>query len=116
MANLALYSQNPNGTTWADPSDPNYVVRFKTTQAPKSIGGHATKNVVHEIITNGTNPVPVGDGVVMDAVSARIRLSGALESRAVVAKMLRDTAATLESWDTENVFVGFQPATPPSRT
>lgn len=114
---LQLYSRQPNGETWADPSDPDYTVRFKTTSAPKSLDGNRTTNYLTEIIVNDVHDVEIGNKVTADALSVRIRTSGAIESVSQLKQMVEDAATQLvNSWLSENVLTGFPVATPPIRT
>lgn len=78
VSTLKLYSQQPNGVTYADPAKPGMTVRFKTTSAPKMLDGQRTTNYVTEIVANDTNDVTLGSKTVPDALSIRIRVSGAV--------------------------------------
>lgn len=113
---LKLFSQQPNGTVWADSSDPNYTVRFKTSSAPKILDGQRTMNHVTEIIVNDTSNVTIGAKVVPDALSVRVRASGSTEAQPDLAQALRDVAAQLDTWIGEDVLLGFAPGTAPERT
>lgn len=113
---LQLYSQQPNGVTYCDPSDPDMIVRFKTTSAPKVIDGQRVINYITEITANDNYSVTIGDKVVVDALSARIRTSGSLHSKERLVQLLLDLAGKVAAWETENVFLGFNPVTPPVNT
>lgn len=116
IRHLKLYSQQTNGTVWADNLDPSYTVRFKTTSNPKILDGQRTNNYVSEIIVNDLNDVTVGAKVVPDAVSVRLRASGSSESVPQISQILRDLASQLDTWTNEDVLLGFQPSTAPIRT
>lgn len=119
MANrqLKLYSRQPNGETWADPIQPNYTIRFKTTTTPKSLDGNRTTNYMTEIIMNDVHNVTIGDQVTADALSVRIRTSGAIESIDQLKNMLKDSCEQLvAAWLEEDVLTGFPVDTPPYRT
>lgn len=111
--NLQLYSQQPNGVTYADSSDPDFTVRFKTTTSGKSLNGVQTTNYATEIIANDSHPVSINGVAAVDALSVRIRASGSIQSMSRLADILSGLAAKVPSWSSENVFVGFQPTTPP---
>lgn len=105
---LKLYSQQTNGNTWADPSDPDYTVRFKTNASPKSIDGQRTTNYMTEIIVNDNYPVSVGGKDVVDALSVRIRTSGAIESISQLNAMVDDVVSQLKAvWLADDVLSGF---------
>jgi len=112
-ANLQKLRNLPDGTIYADPNDPDYTVRFKTTSAPKSLNGLKTTNYICEIIVNDSNTVTIGSTDVVDPVSVRVRCSGALESHSRLAAILGNVAAKLSTWAGENVLIGFDPSTPP---
>lgn len=113
---LQLFSQQPNGVTYCDPLNPNFVVRFKTTSSQKVIDGKKAQNYITEITANDINLIQVGDSVVSDALSVRSRTSGSLQSIPRLKQMLLDMAANLDAWGDENVFIGFKPTTPPINT
>lgn len=113
---LKLYSQQPNGVTFSDPTDPDYTIRFKTNASPKIINGLRTTNYVHELIINEVAAVSgLGDGSSTEALSVRLRTSGSLESIPALKAMVSDLAAQLDQWLTEDILVGFPPATAPVR-
>ena len=113
---LQLFSQQPNGVTFCDPSKPDYQVRFKTTSSQKVIDGKKAQNYITEIAANDINPISVGDAVVNDALSVRLRTSGSLQSVPRLKQMLLDLAAKLDTWGDENVLIGFKPTTLPINT
>lgn len=101
------------GLTYAAPSEPDFTVRFKTNVSSKVLGGSQVQNYMTEIIVNDLNPVTVGSGTVNDPISVRLKTSGALESRVRIAEVLTELAAKITTWESENVFIGFEPTTPP---
>lgn len=113
---LKLHSQQGNGVTFVDPLDPDYSVRTKTTSNTKMLDGQRTVNYVTEVIINDTYNVTIGDKVVPDALSIRIRVSGSLESHSRLKQMLSDGMVTLGAWKDEDVLLGFTPVTLPNNT
>lgn len=113
---LKLYSQQNNGSTYADPLDPNMTVRFKTTSTSKNLDGQKTTNYLTEIISNDIFNITIGTKDVQDTLSVRIRVSGSVQSQARLGQMLSDLVAKIPSWIQEDVLVGFQPITPPINT
>lgn len=101
------------GVTFSAPSDPELSVRFKTNVSTKSIGGVTLQNYLNEIIINDLNLVTVGANSANDPISIRLRTSGALESRARMAELLTELAAKINTWEAEDVFIGFEPVTSP---
>ena len=114
MSNTQLYSRDANGVTFADPTDPDYTVRFKNTQSRKTINGVSVVNYVEEIVFNDLVPVTLGSTTGNDSVSVRIRISGSAESHARVKAILKSAAAQLPSWADGNVALGFEPGVPPT--
>lgn len=112
---LKLYSQQPNGVTFSDPNDPDYQVRFKTTSTAKMLDGSRTTNFVTEVIVNDNHLVNIGDKQVSDAISVRVRVSGAAESHEHLKIVVKNLASQLATWADEDVFVGFRPDTLPTR-
>lgn len=113
MSNTQVLSRDANGVTFADPADPDFRVRFKTTQSNKQLNGVTVPNYVTEIIVNDTVPVTLGSTSANDAVAIRIRLSGSIASLARRKAILKSVAGQLGVWADENVMTGFEPATPP---
>lgn len=101
------------GSTFADPTDPNFTVRFKTTKTRKSLAGKSTDNYVTEIIVNDLDDVTIGDSVAPDAISVRIRTSTSELSMGRLKAILSSVASQLPTWTTENVLLGFRPTTVP---
>lgn len=114
---LKLYSRQTNGETWADSVDPDYTVRFKTTSSPKSLDGYRTTNYATEVIVNDNHNVVIGNNTTADALSVRIRTSGAIESVDQLKQMVNDACSQLvANWLAEEVLTGFPVVTPPNRT
>jgi hypothetical protein len=111
--NTQLLRQLPDGPVFADPTDPSYTVRFKTTTSPKSLNGAATTNFITEIIVNDNNDVTVGLVDAVDALSVRFRVSGSFESMDRLAEIFNGIAGQVSSWTSENVLAGFTPTTLP---
>lgn len=113
---LKVYSRQVNGVLYCDPLNTDMSVRFKSTSAPKVIDGLRVSNVIREIIANDKNVISVGSASATDACSVKIRTSGSTLSVPRLVTMLKDIAAKLDAWETEDVFNGFDPVTPPINT
>jgi len=113
LATLQLYSQQPNGVTYALPDDPDCTVRFKTSSSPKTLDGKRVVNYVTEIMMNDLHSVTIGGEDVNDALSVRIRVSGSAESMDRLEEMVGNLSSKLSTWMSENVLLGFQPTTAP---
>eukprot|EP00919_Chromeraceae_sp_WS-2016_P061509 GHVR01145890.1.p2 GENE.GHVR01145890.1~~GHVR01145890.1.p2 ORF type:complete len:126 (+),score=11.90 GHVR01145890.1:1336-1713(+) len=118
VSTLALYSQQENGVTFADPLDPDMTVRFKTNSSQKNLDGKKVVNYVTDIVANDQNMIALGNGVyaqeVNDSLSVRIRVSGAVESIDRLKEMIENlTDKLVNNWLDENVLTGFAPTTPP---
>jgi ubiquinone biosynthesis protein UbiJ len=113
LANLQLYSQQSNGVTYALPEDPDCTVRFKTSSSPKTLDGKRVINYVTEITMNDSHSLTLGDDVVDDALSVRLRVSGSAESMDRLEEMVDNLSSKLDAWISENVLLGFQPTTVP---
>lgn len=114
MANLRLLTRQQNGVTYANPEDPNYQVRFKTSIGRKSISGITVDNYITEVIISDLNTVQIGTASINDALSVRIRVSGSGASRARLGKILDALAKDITKWNSEGVLAGFEPATVPT--
>lgn len=113
MSNTQLLSHDAYGVTYADPSEPDFSVRFKTSRSKKSLNGVSTDNYLHEIIVTDTNTVTIGGQSANDALSVRVRISGSIESQARLQQIAKSIGTQLTVWSDENVFMGFEPATVP---
>lgn len=113
MSKTQLYSRGANGLTFADPTDPNYTMRFKSTQSRKNLNGQQVVNFVEDIIVNDLVPVTLGTGSANDSVSVRLRVSGSAESHARVKAIVKSLAAQLPAWADSNVLLGFEPSEAP---
>lgn len=113
---LKLYSQQPNGVTYCDPLNPDFIVRFKSTSGQKVIDGNRVQNVICEISANDSHSVTIGGGTAIDALSVRVRTSGSLMSVPRLKQMLTDMVTGLDAWMDEDVLIGFNPTTPPINT
>lgn len=108
-----LRTQDRFGQTYADPADPDFTVRFKTTSGRKSMNGINVDNFITEIIINDINQVAVGDRHADEAIAVRLRVSGSNLSHARLQAIVNQLASELPSYGTGNVFLGFNPTTPP---
>lgn len=113
MSITQLLSHDATGVTFADPIEPDFTVRFKTTRNTKSLNGVSVDNYLHEIIVNDTNPVTIGNTSANDALSVRVRISGSVNSQARLKEIVKSLAGQLPSWADENAMVGFEPVTLP---
>jgi hypothetical protein len=110
---LSVKSQDNAGVTYADPAKPDCTIRFRFGSTTKNLNGISVPNYASEIIVNDNNSVTVGGVSAQDALSIRVRVSGALESKTRLRNLLTSLAAQLGTWETENVMQGFRPATAP---
>lgn len=113
VSTLQLQKSDSNGVTYANPSKPAQTMRFKSTSGSKSLRGSLTTNFISEIIGNDEVTVTVGGTSVKDAISVRVRTSGAQESMTHVSQLLKDMAVQLDEWANEHVLKGFRPVTAP---
>lgn len=113
---LQRLTQDAYGVTYADPLDPNFTIRFKNTRANKSLNGVTTTNHVTEIIVNDDQQITISGVNATDALSIRVRVSGAFESTARKSQMLKSLGLQLVGWANENVLVGFEPTSTPRNT
>lgn len=113
VATLQLQKSDSNGVTYANPVKPAQTMRFKSTRGTKSLRGSNTMNFISEIIGNDEVTVTVGGIAVKDAISVRVRTSGAQESMSYVSQLLKDMALQLDNWADEHVLKGFNPVTAP---
>lgn len=114
MPSLQIKSIDPQGVTYANPADPGHTVRFKFVSTPKTAGGLNLNNSAVEIIVNDDHTVTVGTASAKDALSIRIRASGAVESKERLEALLLKLAIDIPTWVSENVVTGFRPVTPPT--
>lgn len=112
---LKVLNRDGNSITYANPTDPNYQVRIKTTSSKKALRGNPVDNYVTEVIINDDNAVqlPNVTGLVEDALSVRIRVSGTVYSQERIMAVVNNVLPLLPTWGSEGVFVGFEPTTPP---
>lgn len=101
------------GIVYADPADPDLTVRLKHSSQAKSLNGTAVTNQVTEVIVNDNFGLTIGGVAVVDAISIRVRISGALQASARKKSLLTALRATLDAWDDEDVLSGFNPASVP---
>lgn len=111
---LKLQRQENTGVVYALPTDPDLTVRVKHGESLKTLNGVQTTNYSTEIIYGDVNPITLGDTSANDAVSIRLRVSAARESKARVSELLASLIAIVDTWDDEDVFIGFNPETAPS--
>lgn len=108
-----IKTRDAYGVTFSSPEDSDLTIRFKTNMSKKSVGGKMLTNSLSEVIYNDVNPVTVGTETVNDALSVRVRISGSTLSSDRISEVLSDIAGHLVTWDGEDVFIGFEPQTPP---
>lgn len=114
MATLQLLRQENTGVVYSDPAKPDLTVRFRNTSVMKSLNGVSVRNQLAEIIYNDQNEVTVATGVTAkDAVSVRLRVSGCTLSAARLTVLLHALAEQIDTWNSQNVFAGFNPTTAP---
>lgn len=114
MSLTQILTRDATGVTFANPTDPDYRVRFKTTSSQKSLNGVSVMNFVTEIIVNDNVQVALGNTTANDPVAIRIRVSGSLASARRRDAILKSVALQLATWANENVFAGFEPKTAPN--
>lgn len=116
MNELRIISSDANSVTYANPADPNYTVRFKTSSSMKNVDGIRLQNFITEVIVNDTNEVTVGaQHSASDALSLRIRFSGSDLSQARLKAIADNVFAQCSSeWFTQHVLIGFRPDTSPN--
>lgn len=113
MTSLVQYPSKTAGITFATPESP-YTLRVVTNRTSKVIQGVRLDNFATEVIANYPNRLAVGDNEITDPVSVRIRVSGTPDSRKAVRAMIEALSAQLVQWETESVYLGFQPETAPT--
>jgi len=113
MSTLTLLRQEPTGVVYADTAKPDFTVRFRNTQAQKTLNGVNTKNYLTEIIYNDGNAVTIGGVAATDAISVRLRVSGTVESAARLTVLLHSLADQIQTWDSQKVMQGFPPTSAP---
>lgn len=111
--NTKVYSRGNNGVLYADPANPGFTVRFKTSTTQKVIDGLRMDNYATEIIVNEAYIATVGSEQFSDPLSIRIRVSGAAVSMARLDEILASIATQIPTWSGEDVFLGFEPTTVP---
>lgn len=113
MSSTQIVRYEPNGVVFSDPTDPDFTVRFKQSSTQKTLNGIAVKNNVTEIIINDQNLVTVGNTPLVDSLSVRIKVSGAVDSAERLGDILGEISTQIPTWINEHVFQGFNPATAP---
>jgi len=109
-----LVRTEPTGVLYALPTKPDMTIRFRNTKSAKTLNGVNTQNYLTEIIYNDNNPVTISGVAANDAVSIRLRVSGAFESHARLAQILSNLSAQVNTWVGQNVLKGFQPTSAPT--
>jgi hypothetical protein len=113
MANTKVLSRGTNGVLYADPVNPGFTARFKTSVTQKVIDGIRMDNYATEIIVNESHLATIGDEQFSDPLSIRIRVSGAAVSMPRLKTVLASIAGQLSDWGDEDVLLGFEPVTVP---
>lgn len=115
MSLTQVQTRDAYGTTYADPNDVNFIVRFKHTSTRKSLGTTTTENHVLDIIVNDLHDVATGTNTTSaDSLSVRVRISGSSKSDARLGAIVAQIAAQLPSWvKDDKVHLGFEAKTAP---
>lgn len=101
------------GTIYADPAEPDFSVRFKTSNSTKNLNGLKVDNYITEIIINDNEEITVGNVTANDAIAVRLRVSGSSKSQTRLKAILASLASQIPTWGSENVLLGFEPVTVP---
>lgn len=107
---MKVITMDQYGVTYADSSDPDFQVRFKTTNGRKSIDGVSVQNFVTEVIVTDNNKV----GDMNEALSVRLRTSGSVENKARLYALIDVLADNLAALKSDDVFFGFRPTAAPT--
>jgi len=114
MATLSKLREDSTGVIYANPAKPDQIVRFRNTTSQKTLSGVPVTNYLTEIIYNEDNEITVATGVTAkDAISLRIRVSGAALSMTQLSVLIHSMADQIQTWAGQNVFTGFAPSTAP---
>lgn len=115
MSQTQIQTRDAYGTTYADPADVNFTVRFKHTSTRKALGTTTTENHVLYIIVNDLYDVATGTNTTSaDSLSVRVRISGSSKSDARLGAIVAQIAAQLPSWVRDDkVHLGFEAKTAP---
>lgn len=113
MSLTQALTRDANGVTFADPTDPDFTVRFKTKRSSKGLNGINVENYLTEIIINDDHDIKKGDVSAVEALSVRIRVSGSASSMPRLEAILASIAGQIPAWSDENVLLGFEPTTVP---
>lgn len=113
MRNTKLLSHDANGVTFADPTDPDFTVRFKTTRNRKLLNGMPVDNFIHEIIVSDLNEVEVKGQAAVDTLAFRIRVSGSSLSHDRMIAVLKSIVGQVPVWADNDVILGFEPTVAP---
>lgn len=115
MSQTQVQTRDAYGTTYADPTDVNFTVRFKHTSTRKALGTTTTENHVLDIIVNDLYDVATGTNTTSaDSLSVRVRISGSSKSDARLGAIVAQIAAQLPSWvQDDKVHLGFEAKTAP---
>lgn len=111
--NTQFLNADAYGSTFVDPLNPNFSVRFKTARNRKSLNGLTVDNFITEIIVSDVNQITVGTTTANDTLAVRIRTSGSEFSQARLKAILLSVASQISDWNGENVLLGFRPVTLP---
>lgn len=113
MSNTKLLSHDANGVTFADPTDPDFTVRFKTTRNRKLLNSMPVDNFIHEIIVSDLNEVEVKGQAAVDTLAFRIRVSGSSLSRDRMIAVLKSIVGQVPDWVDSDTIFGFEPSIVP---
>lgn len=103
-----------SGVVYAEPTKPDLTVRVKHAAQAKTLNGVSVTNQATEIIITESHLITVGEVSATDALSVRLRVSGSLQATSRKKALLLALVSTIQNWDDEDVFSGFNPTTVPA--
>lgn len=113
MGTTQIKTRDAYGVTYADPTEPDFTVRFKTSNSVKNLNGLKVDNYVTEVIINDNEEITVGNVTANDAIAVRLRISGSSKSHARLKAIVAQLALQVDAWMNENVSLGFEPTSAP---
>lgn len=108
---MQIIATDQFGVTYANPQDPDFQIRFKTTSARKSVDGISMQNYVSEVIITDNHKKDAT--APNEALSVRLRTSGSTENKDRLYKLIKFLAQNLDQFETDSVFYGFRPSVAP---
>lgn len=109
MTIMKVINTDQYGVTYADPSDPDFQIRFKTTNGQKSVDGRNVRNYVTEVIITDNSVV----GEMNEALSVRLRTSGSAENKERLEFLLDTLAGLSQQIKDDSILFGFRPTNSP---